>query len=212
MQSRGDNTVFARTQIAKYLVSLLLCNIVQSVGGLLNIAWLVEKSIYVGVTCTAQAALKQIGNVREPFSLTRREWVLTPLMVSDWSSDFHSCNRCPYLLPTFSVSKVVESHLPYRPHHLMGLPLIRLVHRKFCHRQTRERTSLCNHSQRLLVLDLATVPDGTIYLRLLLHAPRHCFLPHPLLARLFPTPRQHQRLGIQNVPSSTARCQDWQNE
>jgi hypothetical protein len=67
MQSPCDKTVFARTQIAKYLSSLLLCNLIQAVGGLLNIAWLVENHIYVGVTCTAQAALKQIGNVRGPF-------------------------------------------------------------------------------------------------------------------------------------------------
>jgi hypothetical protein len=72
MQSRLDKPVFARTQIAKYLSSLLLCNLIQAVGGLLNIAWLVEKRIYVGMTCTAQAALKQIGNVREPFSLPMR--------------------------------------------------------------------------------------------------------------------------------------------
>lgn len=72
MQSRGDKTAFVRTQIAKYLISLLLCNLIQAIGGLLNIAWLAEKSIYLGLTCTAQAALKQIGNVREPFFLTEK--------------------------------------------------------------------------------------------------------------------------------------------
>jgi len=69
MQSRRDKTVFARTQIAKYLSSLLLCNLIQAVGGLLNIVWLVENRLYVGVACTAQGVSKQIGNVREPFSL-----------------------------------------------------------------------------------------------------------------------------------------------
>ena len=146
MQSRSDKTVIVRNQIAKYLVSLLLCNIIQAVGGLLNIAWLVEKSIYVGMTCTAQAALKQIGNVREPSSLSRRVRVLTLLMVPDWSSDFHFCNRRPNLLLTLFFLEVVGSHLPYHPHRLMGFPLIRLVHRKFCHRQTRERTTLWNQS------------------------------------------------------------------
>ena len=66
IQSRRDKTVFARTQIAKFLSSLLLLNIVQAIGGLLNIPWLVENRVYVGVTCTVQAALKQIGNVRGP--------------------------------------------------------------------------------------------------------------------------------------------------
>jgi len=66
-QSRRDKSAFARTQIAKFLSSLLLCNLVQAIGGLLNVAWLVEHRVYVGVTCTAQGALKQIGNVRAPF-------------------------------------------------------------------------------------------------------------------------------------------------
>jgi len=66
MQGRRDKTVFVRTQIAKFLSSLLLCNIVQAIGGLLNIAWLVENRVYVGVTCTAQGVLKQIGNVGGP--------------------------------------------------------------------------------------------------------------------------------------------------
>ena len=72
MQSCRDSTVFVRTQIAKYFSSLLLCNMIQAVGGLLNIAWLVENRIYVGVACTAQGVLKQIGNVREPFCFTDR--------------------------------------------------------------------------------------------------------------------------------------------
>ena len=64
MQSRaGDKTVFVRTQMAKYLCSLLICNLVQACGGLLNIAWLVENRIHVGMACTTQATLKQIGNV-----------------------------------------------------------------------------------------------------------------------------------------------------
>jgi hypothetical protein len=63
LKSRPDEDVFARTKIAKFLFSLLVGNLVQTVGGLLNIAWLVENRVYVGVTCSAQAALKQIGNV-----------------------------------------------------------------------------------------------------------------------------------------------------
>ena len=64
VQSSRDQPVFVRTQLAKYLSSLLLCNLVQGFGGLLNIAWLVENRLYVGVACTAQGVLKQIGNVR----------------------------------------------------------------------------------------------------------------------------------------------------
>jgi len=63
----SDGTVFVRTQAAIYFVSLLICNLAQAIGGLLNIAWIVEDRVYVGVACTAQAVIKQIGNVREPF-------------------------------------------------------------------------------------------------------------------------------------------------
>ena len=65
VQSRhsSDRKLFVRTQPAKYLASLLICNVVQSFGGIVNIVWLVENRVYVGVSCTAQAALKQLGNV-----------------------------------------------------------------------------------------------------------------------------------------------------
>jgi hypothetical protein len=72
MENHHDKTVFIRTKNAKFLCSLLLFNIVQAISGLLNIAWLVENRVYVGVTCSAQAALKQIGNVRESVPLPRR--------------------------------------------------------------------------------------------------------------------------------------------
>lgn len=67
IRSGRDKTCFVHTQLAKFLSSLLLCNLIQAIGGLLNIAWLVEHRVYLGVTCTTQAALKQIGNVRTPF-------------------------------------------------------------------------------------------------------------------------------------------------
>ena len=69
LQSRhsSDRKLFVRTQVAKYLISLLICNLVQAVGGILSISWLAENRVYVGVACTAQGALKQIGNVRGLF-------------------------------------------------------------------------------------------------------------------------------------------------
>jgi hypothetical protein len=123
MQSPRDKTVFARTQIAKYLSSLLLCNLIQAFGGLLNIAWLVENRIYVGVTCTAQAALKQIGNVRGPFSLPIRVIPHTFHGIR-LVQRFSLCNRRPNLLPTLSSSGMDGLHMPYHPHRLMGFPRI----------------------------------------------------------------------------------------
>ena len=72
MRSRrsSDQTLFIRTHVAKYFVSLLICNLIQTIGGLLNIAWIVENRVYVGPECTAQAVTKQIGNVPEPFALS----------------------------------------------------------------------------------------------------------------------------------------------
>ena len=72
IRSGRDKTGFVHTQLAKFLSSLLLCNLTQAIGGLLNIAWLIENRVYIGVTCTTQAALKQIGNVRAPLILSRR--------------------------------------------------------------------------------------------------------------------------------------------
>lgn len=63
----SDHTHFVRSHIAKYFVSLLICNIVQSFGGILNIPWIIENRVYSGAACTAQGALKQLGNVRTYF-------------------------------------------------------------------------------------------------------------------------------------------------
>jgi len=70
VQSRhsSNKTLFVRTQVAIYFVSLLICNLIQAVGGLLNIAWIVEGQVYTGVACTAQAVIKEIGSVRGPFT------------------------------------------------------------------------------------------------------------------------------------------------
>ena len=65
VQSRRsfDKTLFVRTQVAIYFLSLLICNFIQAIGALFNIAWIVGNRVYAGVPCTVQAALKQTGNV-----------------------------------------------------------------------------------------------------------------------------------------------------
>ena len=76
MRSRrsSDTTLFVRTHVAKYFASLLLCNLVQAIGGLLNIPWVVERRVYVGGACTAQAVVKQIGNVRRTLTIYVQSW------------------------------------------------------------------------------------------------------------------------------------------
>ena len=65
-RSRGSSaeTPFVRTYVAVYFLSLLLCNLAQAIGALLNIPWIVEKRVYIGTLCTTQATIQQIGNVR----------------------------------------------------------------------------------------------------------------------------------------------------
>src|SRR5258706_4845953 len=62
MQSSTD-TPFFRTHVAIYFISLLICSLVQGVGALLNITWILKQRVYIGPLCTAQATIKQFGNV-----------------------------------------------------------------------------------------------------------------------------------------------------
>ena len=124
-------------------------------------------------------------------SLYQDELSLTLSMVLDWSSDFYFSNRLPYLLPALSSTEVGGSHVPYRPYRFMGSPLTRIMHRTFCLCRTRKRAILWNHYFWLLVLDLAQVPNRTIYHGLPLHGHLGYILLHPLRAHIFPTTRQY---------------------
>ncbi|KZV96278.1 hypothetical protein EXIGLDRAFT_733631 [Exidia glandulosa HHB12029] len=55
--------VFIKTHVAAYFVSLLFCDFWQSIGSLLSIRWVAEMGVTTGVSCTAQAAIKNGGNV-----------------------------------------------------------------------------------------------------------------------------------------------------
>lgn len=94
----GDETPFVRTHVGMYFSSLLVCNLAQAVGALLNIPWIVEKRIYVGTLCTTQAIIQQIGSVRVLCSLRRRLSSDT-LCLSGWNSDFRPSNRRTHLQP-----------------------------------------------------------------------------------------------------------------
>jgi hypothetical protein len=59
----SNKTLFVRTHAAMYFVSLLISNLVHSIGGLLAIPWVVAGRVYSGATCTAQGVIKQFGNV-----------------------------------------------------------------------------------------------------------------------------------------------------
>jgi len=54
---------FIRTHVAAYFFSLLLCDLAQSIGGVWNARWITQGGVQVGPYCTAQAVIKQTGNV-----------------------------------------------------------------------------------------------------------------------------------------------------
>lgn len=52
-----------RTHLFEYLVSLLLANVIQSIGTTMNLRWVVKNGLSNGSFCTAQGAIKQAGNI-----------------------------------------------------------------------------------------------------------------------------------------------------
>lgn len=54
---------FIRTHVAIYFFSLLLCDLAQGIGALLNTRWISQGGLEIGSYCTAQAVIKQTGNV-----------------------------------------------------------------------------------------------------------------------------------------------------
>ena len=53
----------ANTRIMPFFVSLLLANVLQAIGTLINGRWVTERAVVPGHLCTAQAGIKQAGNV-----------------------------------------------------------------------------------------------------------------------------------------------------
>jgi len=119
-----DKTLFIRTHVATYFISLLICNLDQAIGGLLNIPWVVAGRVYSGVACTAQGLIKQFGNVRGPLSPTVKG---EHSHSSGWNSNFLFCDCRPYLQSTLLSSPVVEPHMLHRPRCIMGSPATGVV-------------------------------------------------------------------------------------
>ncbi|RDX54648.1 hypothetical protein OH76DRAFT_985365 [Lentinus brumalis] len=53
----------ANTRIMPFFVSLLLANVLQAIGTLINSRWVHERSAVPGSLCSAQGGIKQAGNV-----------------------------------------------------------------------------------------------------------------------------------------------------
>ncbi|KAH9926571.1 uncharacterized protein BXZ73DRAFT_78674 [Epithele typhae] len=54
---------FASTRILPFFVSLLVANILQAIGTIMNASWVRERNVLPGSLCSAQAGIKQAGNV-----------------------------------------------------------------------------------------------------------------------------------------------------
>jgi len=58
-----DNEMFVRTHVAAYFVSLLLCDLLQAIGSIMNTKWIQHNAVYIGQFCTIQGAVKQASDV-----------------------------------------------------------------------------------------------------------------------------------------------------
>lgn len=58
-----NKSLFVRTHVAAYFISLLLCDLMQAVGSIMNMKWVQHKAVYVGDFCTAQGVIKQAADV-----------------------------------------------------------------------------------------------------------------------------------------------------
>ncbi|PFH54777.1 hypothetical protein AMATHDRAFT_52684 [Amanita thiersii Skay4041] len=52
-----------RSHIHYYFVNLLISDLIQAIGGIINIKWVKDATVLAGPLCTAQGILKQVGDV-----------------------------------------------------------------------------------------------------------------------------------------------------
>jgi len=59
--------LFVRSHVAAYLISLLLSDLIQAVGSIMNARWIRDMTVVVGDICTVQGVLKQTADVATAF-------------------------------------------------------------------------------------------------------------------------------------------------
>ncbi|KAF7984260.1 hypothetical protein HWV62_16100 [Athelia sp. TMB] len=59
----ADKNLFVRTHVAALFVSLLCCDLLQTLGSIMSAKWTQAMLVYVGNFCTTQGAIKQIADV-----------------------------------------------------------------------------------------------------------------------------------------------------
>ncbi|KAF9236419.1 hypothetical protein BU15DRAFT_76993 [Melanogaster broomeanus] len=58
------------THIHYYFLNLMICDLLQAIGGLLSIKWIAEACVYSSAVCTVQGLLKHVGEVGVALSTT----------------------------------------------------------------------------------------------------------------------------------------------
>lgn len=65
-------SALSRTHFVLYFVSLLASNLLQAIGGILNVKWVIDLAVEENATCSMQGLIKQIGNVGTAVWCVRR--------------------------------------------------------------------------------------------------------------------------------------------
>lgn len=58
-----DPNMFVRTHVVFYFISLLLSDMLQAIGSIMNSAWVTEQAVIYDSLCTAQGVIKQTADV-----------------------------------------------------------------------------------------------------------------------------------------------------
>jgi len=66
-RSSVDQHLFVRTHVAAYFISLLLSDIFQAMGSILNVRWIHDMAVVYGEVCVIQGVLKQLADVSTAF-------------------------------------------------------------------------------------------------------------------------------------------------
>lgn len=74
------------THVHYYFLNLMVSDLIQAVGGLLNIKWIVEESVYSGPFCTAQGFFLHVGDVAVALSTMAIALHMLQVLVLGWRS------------------------------------------------------------------------------------------------------------------------------
>ncbi|KAJ7124978.1 hypothetical protein C8R44DRAFT_781958 [Mycena epipterygia] len=66
-RSSLDQHLFVRTHVAAYFISLLLSDLIQALGSILNARWIHDMAVVYGDLCVLQGVLKQLADVSTAF-------------------------------------------------------------------------------------------------------------------------------------------------